>query len=407
MCLVASRMRDPVPDSRESEARTETEVAFELVYAAWQAKQITQTDAAKRLGVSPRTFRRWVQRYQSSGLGGLQDRRRRPSPRRASQGEVDSVVMLYETLYLGWNVQHFHEAYRTEHGGTRSYSWVKDQLQAAGLIAKRCHTGGERPAGRNATVSRSSHRVEGSVVYQYSLSHDWIDERPLDLALTVDGGSGRVYSGVLAERATLWSVFRGVRSIVNDQGLFAEIELDGSLLRHPKAEEWAASDPPRWQLRRAMKELGIEVSLRPSLGFWARIGVVVRTLVDRLPKEFAKAKVGDIREGDAFLRDYWPAYNIQFASAPTEQSAFEPLTVRLKEKLHDVLCLKTRTRIGEDGCVRYGGQCLRIRELGHREILERAEIQIHEYQNGLLTIVKDGKHLSMVAPDGRQVSAGP
>ena len=42
------------------------------------------------------------------------------------------MVTLYETRYTGWTVKHFHERGQQEHGGTRSYSWTKKTLQAAG-----------------------------------------------------------------------------------------------------------------------------------------------------------------------------------------------------------------------------------------------------------------------------------
>ena len=380
---------------------------FEFVYAAWRTEKLTQTDAARLLGVSPRTFRRWVGRYRNNGLAGLKDRRRRPSPFRASQSEVDGTVTLYKMLYSGWNVQHFYDAYRTEHGGLRSYTWVKDRLHEAGLVAKRCQMRSRRPATGDASDGRLSGRVEGSVIYQYSLSDHWNEGSRQDLVLAVDGASGRVYSGFLVERGDLWSVFRSVESILGDEGRFTGLEVDGSLLRLPNTDERFGPDAPRGQLKRAMAELGIDVSFEPSIGFRARFGVVVRTLRDRLPKEIAKAKINGQGDVDTFLRGYWSSYNAQFAAASaTKQCAFERLTHGLKENLQDVLCIKRRVRIGEDGCVRYGRLCLRIPELGHRAVLERAEIQVHQYENGLLVILKDGKRLVMVLPDGRQMPVG-
>ena len=44
------------------------------------------------------------------------------------------MMRLYETRYTGWTVKHFHERWHTEHGGTRSYSWTKKTLQAAGHV---------------------------------------------------------------------------------------------------------------------------------------------------------------------------------------------------------------------------------------------------------------------------------
>ena len=72
-------------------------------------------------------------RYDAEGAEGLQDRRLgRPSGRAVPVDEALRMVTLYETRYTGWTVKHFHERWQQEHGGTRSYSWTKKTLQAAG-----------------------------------------------------------------------------------------------------------------------------------------------------------------------------------------------------------------------------------------------------------------------------------
>ena len=48
---------------------------FEEAYGAWSEKRLTQEEAARLLGVCPRSFRRYVDRYQESGLEGLIDKR--------------------------------------------------------------------------------------------------------------------------------------------------------------------------------------------------------------------------------------------------------------------------------------------------------------------------------------------
>lgn len=50
--------------------------------------------------------------------------------------EARQMVRLYESRYTGWTVQHFHERWQAEHGGTRSYTWTKNRLQRAGHVAR-------------------------------------------------------------------------------------------------------------------------------------------------------------------------------------------------------------------------------------------------------------------------------
>ena len=49
---------------------------------------------------------------------------------------MEKVFALYREKYFDLNVQHFHEKLQTEHGIALSYSWVKQALQGAGLVAR-------------------------------------------------------------------------------------------------------------------------------------------------------------------------------------------------------------------------------------------------------------------------------
>ena len=110
---------------------------FEEAYGGWQERRLTQEEVARMLGVCERTFRRYVDRYEEEGLDGLVDKRLgQVSARRAPVDEVMRTEALYRERYEGWNVKHFHSFYRREHGGRHSYTWVKNTLQRAGLVAK-------------------------------------------------------------------------------------------------------------------------------------------------------------------------------------------------------------------------------------------------------------------------------
>ena len=84
-----------------------------------------------------RGFRRYVDRYEDEGLDGLADKRLgQVSARRAPVDEVVRIKTLSREHYEGRNVRHFYRFYRREHQGTRSYTWVKNALQGAGLVTK-------------------------------------------------------------------------------------------------------------------------------------------------------------------------------------------------------------------------------------------------------------------------------
>ena len=48
---------------------------FEEIFSKWQARKLTQEDAARLLGVSTRTFHRYARRYEEDSVEGLLDKR--------------------------------------------------------------------------------------------------------------------------------------------------------------------------------------------------------------------------------------------------------------------------------------------------------------------------------------------
>lgn len=63
--------------------------------------QIHWLQAAEIIGISPRSMRRWKERYEEFGYDGLYDRRlKRPSPKRVALGTVEKVLRLYREQYL-------------------------------------------------------------------------------------------------------------------------------------------------------------------------------------------------------------------------------------------------------------------------------------------------------------------
>src|SRR5712671_1924257 len=107
-------------------AAVERTMKMQEVILRAMAKRITWWQAAEILGISDRQMRRWHRRYQKFGYDGLWDRRRgRPSPRRVPLVQAERVLALYREKYFDFNVRHFHEKLRDNHGIAFSYTWVK------------------------------------------------------------------------------------------------------------------------------------------------------------------------------------------------------------------------------------------------------------------------------------------
>jgi transposase len=152
------------------------------------AKKITWWQAAEILGISDRHMRRWRERYVEEGYNGLLDRRRgKPSGRRVAGATVEKVFALYREKYFDLNLQHFHEKLQAEHGMELSYTWVKQALQGAGLVAR----GGKRGAHRKRRERRP---LAGMLLHIDGSRHQWFqDERGYDLIVILDDVTSEIY----------------------------------------------------------------------------------------------------------------------------------------------------------------------------------------------------------------------
>jgi transposase len=102
------------------------------------AKRISWLSAAEIIGVTPRTMRRWRERMEEQGYDGLRDRRKgKTSQRRVALETCEAVLRLYQEKYFDLNVRHFHEKLKEVEGIELSYTWVKQALQGAGLVARK------------------------------------------------------------------------------------------------------------------------------------------------------------------------------------------------------------------------------------------------------------------------------
>jgi len=141
------------------------------------AKKISWASAAEIIGVTPRTMRRWRARLEEHGYSGLRDKRKgKPSFRRVPLVTCEEVLRLYQQQYFDFNVQHFHEKLQPVHGIELSYTWVKQALQGAGLVARKRKRGTHRRR-------RPRKETPGIMLHIDGSKHRWFqDHRYYDLS---------------------------------------------------------------------------------------------------------------------------------------------------------------------------------------------------------------------------------
>jgi len=366
---------------------------FEEAYERWNVGRLTQAEAAYLLGMCERSFRRYVVRYEAEGLEGLVDRRlEQVSQRRAPVDEVLAVTDRYQRQHVGWNVRHFHSWYRRD-GGGRSYSWVKQRLQEAGLVAVGKGKGKHRR-------KRERKALPGMMLHQDGSRHEWVAGQQWDLIVTMDDATNEHYSMFLVAEEGTASSFRGVGEAIRAKGLFCSFYSDRGSHYWTTAEAGGKVDKANLtQFGRALQQLGIEMIAAYSPEARGRSERAFATHQERLPKELAHAGITDLAAANRYIaRRYRPAFNAEFAvPAREEGSAFVQW---IGGPLDDILCEQVERTVGNDNCIRYENLFLQLPADRHRCHYVKAKVRVHEYPNGRLAVFHGPRRLADYSADG-------
>jgi transposase len=354
---------------------------FEEIYELRTEKRLTIEEAAKMLCICERTFRRWCERYEDEGADGLHDKRLgRKACNMAPVDEVMDMLNLYESKYPNFTVAHFYEKWRYEHGGQRSYTWVKRCLQDHGLAKKAKKRGAHRR-------KRPRQPMAGMMLHQDGSSHEWIANKRWDLIVTMDDATNEIYSAFFVQEEGTFSSFRGVKEVIEKKGLFCTLYTDrGTHYWNMDAKTRKVDRHNLTQFGRALQQLGITMIAAYSPEARGRSERMFRTLQGRLPKELALAGIKDMDTANVFLRKkFIPQFNKRFTvKAREEQDAFVLLNNNFD--LDDILCIQEQRIVGKDNTVSYKNQILQIPQDKVRYNYVKAQVKIHEHIDGSIAI---------------------
>jgi transposase len=360
---------------------------FEEAYGDWTEGRLNQEEAARLLGVCDRTFRRYIDRYEEAGMAGLSDKRLiQASFRRAPVDEVFAVSDLYRKRHRGWNVKHFYGWYQRD-GGQRSYTWVKNTLQTAGLVSRARKRGAHRKRRERAPLP-------GMMLHQDGSNHEWVPGKKWDLIVTMDDATSEHYSMFFVTEEGTVSSFQGIREVIVHQGLFSSLYTDrGSHYWFTPETGGKVSKTQPTQFGRAMKHLGIEMIPAYSPEARGRSERNFSTHQERLPKELALHGIITMEAANRYLAEvYLPAFNAEFM-----QPAAEEGTAFLKwigANLDDILCEQHERTVTADNCVSFEGKTLQIPADRYRCHYVKVKVRVHRYTHGDLALFHGPRKLA-------------
>jgi transposase len=346
--------------------------------------------AADILGCSPRTLRRWRERYEQYGYVGLVDKRRHsPSVRRIAAPEVERLLRLYRERYCGFNIRHFHQLAMREHEVTVSYSFLKQTLQAAGLVKK------HRARGRHRR-RREPRACFGELLHIDGSPHAWLALRPTERAVLIvvlDDATKQVLYGQLWPGETTLAIMTALRDVITVHGLPMAIYTDRA--------HWAFNTPQAHgpvnrrqltQVGRALERLGIEHIPAYSPQARRRSERLNRTFQDRLVNELRVAKITTLPAANGYLRDrFLPVHNATFSCPPQDPaSAFVPVG---RVDLEQILCHQEARLVARDNTVAFQGRTFQLARQSGRRSCAGLQVMIRRHLSGEYSIWQGTRRL--------------
>lgn len=373
---------------------------FRDVLSRWDCGDLSMGEAGELLGMSERQFRRYRDRYAEEGEAGLLDRRLgRVSPRRVEADVIEWMLDLYRRRHSGWNVKHFHEHLVRDHNFAWGYSFTKAQLHAAGLVDRAKRRGAHRR-------KRERKPCEGMMLHQDGSRHEWLAGRPqLDLIVTMDDATSRVYSAFLVEEEGTASSFRGLTETFCVHGLPSSLYTDRGSHYFVTLKAGEAVDKSRpTQVGRALQRLGIEHIPAYSPEARGRSERMFGTLQERLPKELQLAGITDVEAANRFITEtYLPVHNARFTKpAAVDESAFVTADA---DQLVEILCIEEERVVSRDNTVSFAKLRLQLPQSPWRHHFVKANVKVRQYPDGRLTIFHGPRCIGRYDAMGQEIGA--
>jgi transposase len=373
---------------------TERMMKLQDVILKAMAKKLTWIEAAEIAGMSVRSMQRKRQAYVDHGYNGLFDKRRgKISYHRVPMATAERVLALYRDKYPDFNVRHFHEKLKESEDISLSYSWVKQALQGAGLVARKKKRGPHRRR-------RPRRPLPGMLLHIDGSKHRWFqDDRYYDLLVILDDATSRIYYAQLVAEESTRTVMAALREVIEREGLFCALYSDRAshFFVTPKAGE--PVDKSRLtQVGRALKELGVQMIPAYSPQARGRSERSFGTWQSRLPQELRLADIATVEQANRFLRErYIAEFNHKFTVKAAERgTAFRRCG---RSDLDWIFSIQTDRVVGKDNTVAVRDQWWQLDKSRWRHSLAGQTVTIHQHLDGTVSI-RYGPHVVGRGKDG-------
>jgi Helix-turn-helix domain len=360
------------------------------------AGKISQTEAAKRIGITVRQVHRLDKRYRAFGLAGLISKKRG----RAPNNRIEPAILAQAMALVGAHYADFGptlatEKLREQHALAFSVETVRQQMIAEGLWQP-------RKGGKISVHPMRCRRARfGELIQIDGSPHDWFEGRAASCTLLVfiDDASSRLTQLRFMPTETTLGYMRVLHDHIVAHDVPVALYSDKHSIFRINARD--ADPEAETQFSRAARELGIELIHAHSPQAKGRVERANQTLQDRLVKEMRLAGISDMDSANVWLAQghYISDHNRRFAVMPKEVTDAHQCYAGTPEALRHTCSVQTTKTLSKNLACQHQNQLLQVATTGTGLGLRGAKIMVHEHFDGTKTLFWKQRKLNYTVLD--------
>ena len=317
---------------------------------------LTNAEAAARLGRTVRQTQRIKRSVEKNGEKGIIHGNRERTPKHATSSQTTKVVIAFlnKRDHRDFGPTFAMEQLAKQKHIVLSRETVRTIMRENNLWKSKKRSG---PAIHRAWRERRA--MYGELVQFDGSYHPWFEDGDEQCLLgAVDDATSIVPEAVFDENEGVVAVFRFWSHYVETHGRPVAVYLDKFSTYKINHKSAVDNEELMTQFMRAMQELGIRVINANSPEAKGRVERLFGTLQDRLVKEMRLADIKDREAANRFLKEtYIPNHNKRFSvSARQDGDAHRPLTEELRKRLPSIFSIQSSRTVTNDFTVRFKNQ---------------------------------------------------
>ena len=353
-------------------------------------RKLRQGEAAERLGVSIRQFKRLVRAWKQDGDAGLVSRQR---GRRSNHCLPAVTVQQIE--------QHLHATY-PDFGPTLA---AEKLAERDGIVVSRetvrhiqIRLGLHKPKRRRQRIFQSRTRRSrfGELVQIDGSPHEWLEGRGphewlegrgprCTLIVFIDDATSRLLGLRFVPAETTAAYNATLRVCILEHGRPLAFYSDRHGIFRVNAKD-AESGDGKTEFGRVVERLGIELINAHTPQAKGRVERSNQTLQDRLIKEMRLAGINSLEAANAFLPSYIIKWNKQFAVPPPDATSACRRWAKTADELDDDLARREERKLTKALTFSTGGTKFCVKTRGPGTALRGATVTLYHYASGRMGV---------------------